>query len=62
MYIPKNTGVILNCYEIHHNEEKYPDSYAPSPPSDFVSKMVADMDVLYSIDSLSTLNASWVTR
>jgi hypothetical protein len=29
MYIPKNTGVILNCYEIHHNEEKYPDSYAP---------------------------------
>ena len=26
MYIPKNTGVILNCYEIHHNEEKYPDS------------------------------------
>jgi hypothetical protein len=28
MYIPKNTGLILNCYEIHHNEEKYPDSYA----------------------------------
>jgi cytochrome P450 len=29
MYIPKNTVVILNCYDIHHNEEKYPDSYGP---------------------------------
>lgn len=28
MYIPKNSTVILNCYEIHHNEEKYPDPYA----------------------------------
>lgn len=27
MYIPKNTAVILNCYGIHHNEEKYPDPY-----------------------------------
>jgi hypothetical protein len=26
MYIPKNTALILNCYEIHHNEDKYPDS------------------------------------
>jgi hypothetical protein len=62
MYIPKNTGVILNCYEIHHNEEKYPDSYAPSPTFCLVSKMAADKDVLYSIDPLSTLNASWATR
>ncbi|KAI0284698.1 cytochrome P450 [Russula aff. rugulosa BPL654] len=31
MYIPKNTGVILNCYEIHHNEEKYPDSFTFNP-------------------------------
>ncbi|KAH9958673.1 cytochrome P450 [Lactifluus volemus] len=23
-YIPKNTTVILNCFDIHHNEEKYP--------------------------------------
>jgi hypothetical protein len=30
MYIPKNTAVILNCYEIHHNEERYPDPYAPA--------------------------------
>jgi len=60
MYIPKNTGVILNCYEIHHNEEKYADSYAPS--SDLVSKMAVDRDVFYSVDSLSTLNASWATR
>ena len=30
MYIPKDTVVLLNCYELHHNEERYPDSYAPS--------------------------------
>ena len=29
MYIPKNTALVLNCYDIHHNEEKYPDSYEP---------------------------------
>jgi cytochrome P450 len=29
MYIPKNTAVVLNCYDIHHNEERYPDSYVP---------------------------------
>jgi cytochrome P450 len=29
MYIPKNTAVVLNCYDIHHNEEKYSDSYEP---------------------------------
>jgi hypothetical protein len=33
------------------------------PPSDLVSKRcAADKDVLFSIDSLSTLNASWATR
>jgi len=26
MYIPKDTGVVLNCYTLHHNEERYPDS------------------------------------
>ncbi|KAI0284680.1 cytochrome P450 [Russula aff. rugulosa BPL654] len=31
MYIPKNTAVILNCYGIHHNEEKYPDPFAFNP-------------------------------
>ncbi len=30
MYIPKNTALILNCYGIHHNEERYPDPYAPT--------------------------------
>jgi Cytochrome P450 len=30
LYIPKNTALILNCYEIHHNEERYPDPYAPT--------------------------------
>ncbi|KAI0287107.1 cytochrome P450 [Russula brevipes] len=30
MYIPKNTAVILNCYDIHHNEEKYPDPKLPN--------------------------------
>ena len=31
MYIPKNTTLILNCYDIHHNEEKYTDSYEHFP-------------------------------
>jgi len=31
MYIPKNTALILNCYEIHHNEERYPDSFVFNP-------------------------------
>ena len=30
MYIPKNTALILNTYELHHNEERYPDPYAPT--------------------------------
>ena len=30
MYIPKNTALILNTHELHHNEERYPDSYAPT--------------------------------
>jgi hypothetical protein len=33
MYIPKNTALILNTYELHHNEERYPDSYALTLPS-----------------------------
>jgi cytochrome P450 len=33
MYIPKNTVLVLNLYDIHHNEERYPDSYVPSFPS-----------------------------
>jgi hypothetical protein len=32
MYIPKNTTFIMNCYDIHHNEERYPNPYAPIPP------------------------------
>jgi len=32
MYIPGNTVVILNLYDIHHNEEKYPDPYASTFP------------------------------
>jgi len=31
MYIPKNTAVVLNCYDIHHNEEKYPDAFSFNP-------------------------------
>ena len=27
VYIPKDTVVILNCYTLHHKEERYPDSY-----------------------------------
>ena len=25
MFIPKDTVVVLNCYTIHHNPERYPD-------------------------------------
>ena len=25
-FIPKGTVMILNCYTMHHNEERYPDS------------------------------------
>ncbi|KAF5366392.1 hypothetical protein D9758_009770 [Tetrapyrgos nigripes] len=31
MYIPKGTVVVLNCYSLHHNEERYPDSFAFNP-------------------------------
>ncbi|KAH8998178.1 cytochrome P450 [Lactarius akahatsu] len=31
MYIPQNTVVVLNCYNIHHNEEKYPDPFSFNP-------------------------------
>ena len=27
VYIPKDTVVVLNCYTLHHNEERYPNSY-----------------------------------
>lgn len=26
-FIPKNTGVILNCYTLHHDERRYPAAY-----------------------------------
>ena len=26
MYLPKGSALILNCYTLHHNEERYPDS------------------------------------
>ncbi|PPQ88901.1 hypothetical protein CVT25_009136 [Psilocybe cyanescens] len=31
MYIPKGTVVLLNCYTLHHNEERYPDSFTFNP-------------------------------
>ncbi|KAJ6589401.1 cytochrome P450 [Mycena capillaripes] len=31
MYIPKDTVIILNCWTIHHNEERYPDAYTFNP-------------------------------
>ncbi|KAG6915439.1 hypothetical protein DXG01_011469 [Tephrocybe rancida] len=27
MFIPKDTVVVLNCYTLHHNEERYPNAY-----------------------------------
>jgi len=32
IYIPKNAALILDLYDIHHNEERYPDSYACTFP------------------------------
>ncbi|KAJ7090846.1 cytochrome P450 [Mycena belliarum] len=31
MYIPKDTVMVLNCFTLHHNEERYPDSYTFNP-------------------------------
>ncbi|KAJ7122820.1 cytochrome P450 [Mycena epipterygia] len=31
MFIPKDTVMVLNCYTMHHNEERYPDSYTFNP-------------------------------
>ncbi|KAJ7826623.1 cytochrome P450, partial [Mycena leptocephala] len=31
MFIPKDTAVVLDCFTIHHNEERYPDSYTFNP-------------------------------
>ncbi|KAJ7167456.1 cytochrome P450 [Mycena filopes] len=31
MFIPKDTVVVLNCFTMHHNEERYPDPYAFNP-------------------------------
>lgn len=31
MFIPKDTAVILNCYTLHHDENRYPDPYTFNP-------------------------------
>ncbi|KAJ7642046.1 cytochrome P450 [Roridomyces roridus] len=31
MFIPKDAVLILNCYTMHHNEERYPDPYTFNP-------------------------------
>jgi len=30
-FIPKGTVMVLNCYTLHHNEERYPDSFTFNP-------------------------------
>ncbi|TCD69744.1 hypothetical protein EIP91_006511 [Steccherinum ochraceum] len=30
-FIPKNTGIILNCYTLHHDERRYPDAHTFNP-------------------------------
>ncbi|THU77992.1 cytochrome P450 [Dendrothele bispora CBS 962.96] len=30
-FIPKDTVIVLNCYTLHHNEERYPDSFNFNP-------------------------------
>ncbi len=29
-YIPKNTTMVLNVYALHHDEDRYPESYVPT--------------------------------
>ncbi|KAJ7337558.1 cytochrome P450 [Mycena albidolilacea] len=31
MFIPKDTVMVLNCFTMHHNEDRYPDSYTFNP-------------------------------
>jgi len=31
MYIPGDTVIVLNCFSLHHNEERYPDSWSFQP-------------------------------
>ncbi|KAF7352574.1 Cytochrome P450 2F2 [Mycena venus] len=31
MFIPKDTVVVLNCFTMHHDEERYPDPYTFNP-------------------------------
>ncbi|EGO26305.1 hypothetical protein SERLADRAFT_367896 [Serpula lacrymans var. lacrymans S7.9] len=31
MFIPANTVMMLNCYSLHHNEERYPDPFKFNP-------------------------------
>jgi cytochrome P450 len=56
MYIPKNTVLVLNCYNIHHNEERYPDSYVP------VTLVYARADVSLFPVLRSTPIATWAIR
>jgi hypothetical protein len=58
MYIPKNTALVLNCYEIHHNEEKYPDSYVPVT----LGYTYARADFFLSAVLSSTRIDIWATR
>lgn len=32
MFIPANTVMMLNCYSLHHNEERYAASYVDGAP------------------------------
>ncbi|KAJ7892450.1 cytochrome P450 [Mycena leptocephala] len=49
MYIPKDAVVILNCWMIHHNEDRYPDAFTFSPDR-------------YLGDDLSSIMSSTVDR
>ncbi|KAJ7460858.1 cytochrome P450 [Mycena galericulata] len=31
MFIPKDTVIVLNCWTMHHNEERYPDAFTFNP-------------------------------
>jgi len=63
MYIPKDTALVLNCYEMHHNEERYPDPYVTLlSQSDPVKFNVDNCAPPNTIDLLSNPSVSWTTN
>lgn len=50
LYIPKNTAMVLNCYSLHHNENRYPESSVA-----FLSSVVRNLINTTNVDESSIL-------